>query len=88
MADVNRQTPSPAGGTFDKDSTGALNGRVTDNANRVFGRVGQREVVSALDREIAGTAHISKMFARYGVTAYITKAEVCPRCRRYEPMAT
>jgi predicted amidohydrolase YtcJ len=70
MADVNRQTPNPAGGTFDKDSAGALNGRVTDNANSSFGRVGERrEVVSALDREIAGTAHISKMFARYGVTS-------------------
>ena len=30
MADVNRSTPNPPGGTFDKDSTGALNGRVTD----------------------------------------------------------
>jgi predicted amidohydrolase YtcJ len=69
MADVNRRTPNPAGGTFDRDSTGALNGRVTDNANRVFNRVGKRESVNALDREIAGTAHISKMFARYGVTS-------------------
>lgn len=69
IADVNRQTPNPAGGTFDKDSTGALNGRVTDNANRAFDRVGKRDVVSELDREIAGIAHISKMFARYGVTS-------------------
>jgi predicted amidohydrolase YtcJ len=69
MADVNSQTPNPAGGTFDRNSTGALNGRVTDNANRVFNRVGKREAVNSLDREIAGTAHISKMFARYGVTS-------------------
>jgi predicted amidohydrolase YtcJ len=69
MAHVNRQTPNPAGGTFDKDSTGVLNGRVTDNANSVFNRVGKRASVNALDREIAGTAHISKMFARYGVTS-------------------
>ncbi len=69
MADVNLQTPNPAGGTFDRDSTGVLNGRVTDNANSVFNRVGKREAVNALDREIAGTAHISKMFARYGVTS-------------------
>ena len=40
MADVNRQTPNPPGGTFDRDSTGALNGRVTDNAKSVFYRVG------------------------------------------------
>jgi predicted amidohydrolase YtcJ len=69
MANVNGQTPNPAGGTFDRDSTGVLNGRVTDNANSVFNRVGKRASVNTLDREIAGTAHISKMFARYGVTS-------------------
>jgi hypothetical protein len=80
MADVNRQTPDPPGGTFDRDSAGALNGRVTDNAKRIFSRVGKRQTVSAenggldapansLDREVAGLAHISKMFARYGVTS-------------------
>jgi predicted amidohydrolase YtcJ len=68
MADVNRQTPNPPGGTFDKDSSGALNGRVTDNANSAFFRVGRREARNTPDREIAGIAHISKMFARYGVT--------------------
>jgi predicted amidohydrolase YtcJ len=69
MANVNGQTPNPAGGTFDRDSTGVLNGRVTDNANSFFSRVGKRGSVNTLDREIAGTAHISKMFARYGVTS-------------------
>jgi predicted amidohydrolase YtcJ len=79
LADVNAQTPNPAGGTFDKDSTGALNGRVTDNAKSAFYRVGKRRNVTpensgldasaaSLEREIAGLAHISKMFARYGVT--------------------
>jgi predicted amidohydrolase YtcJ len=69
MADVNRQTPNPAGGTFDKDSTGALNGRVTDTATRVFSREGKRQTPNAsADRDVAGLAHISKMFARYGVT--------------------
>jgi predicted amidohydrolase YtcJ len=80
MADVSRQTPNPPGGTFDKDSTGALNGRVTDGAKNVFSRVGKRQTRTAensgldapadsLEREIAGIAHISKMFARYGVTS-------------------
>jgi hypothetical protein len=70
MADVNRSTPNPAGGTFDKDSTGALNGRVTDRANDVFYKVGRRQAsAGSLQREIAGLAHISKMFARYGVTS-------------------
>jgi predicted amidohydrolase YtcJ len=81
MADVNRQTPNPSGGTFDRDSTGSLNGRVTDNAKSVFSRVGKHQTLTdensglddapsgLLDREIAGMAHMSKMFARYGVTS-------------------
>jgi len=80
MADVNAQTPNPPGGTFDKDSTGALSGRVTDNAKNAFYRVGKRRSVTpensgldasaeSLEREIAGVAYISKMFARYGVTS-------------------
>jgi predicted amidohydrolase YtcJ len=77
LAGINRQTPNPPGGTFDRDSTGALNGRVTDAANDVFYRVGQRRTVGngaldapndSLEREIAGLTHISKMFARYGVS--------------------
>lgn len=71
LADVNNQTPNPAGGTFDKDSSGALNGRATDGATRVFSRAGKRQVIPPDDRfarEVAGIAHISKMFARYGVT--------------------
>jgi predicted amidohydrolase YtcJ len=71
MAGITGQTANPPGGTFDKDSTGALNGRVTDNATRVFARVGTRAApsASALDREVAGLTHISKMFGRYGVTS-------------------
>src|ERR1700689_319059 len=79
LAGVNAQTPNPAGGTFDKDSTGDLTGRVTDNAKSAFYRVGKRRNVTpensgldasaaSLEREVAGLAHISKMFARYGVT--------------------
>jgi predicted amidohydrolase YtcJ len=68
MADVNNKTPNPAGGTFDKDANGALNGRVTDTAKGVLARVGKRRTLPA-DSETAGLAYISKMFARYGVTS-------------------
>ncbi|MBV8820063.1 MAG: amidohydrolase [Acidobacteriaceae bacterium] len=69
LADVNSRTPNPPGGTFDKDSSGALNGRVTDTAKSAFARAGKRQTRSdPMQREIAGVAHISKMFARYGVT--------------------
>jgi len=74
MADVNGQTPNPPGGTFDKDAAGALNGRVTDTAKNALSRGGKRRPAAEmsdaalLEREVAGVAHISKMFARYGVT--------------------
>lgn len=76
IAGINGQTPNPAGGTFDKDATGALNGRVTDRANSAFSNIGRRQSqnggpgvsATSLEREVAGLAYISKMFARYGVT--------------------
>ena len=76
LADVNRATPNPPGGTFDKDGSGQLNGRVTDAGKRRFAGIGKRGNVSStagapsepLAREVAGLAHISKIFARYGVT--------------------
>jgi predicted amidohydrolase YtcJ len=71
LAGVNGQTANPPGGTFDRDLAGALNGRVTDNAANVFRGIGNRRARTAEngDREVAGLTHISKMFARYGVTS-------------------
>ena len=72
MAKVTRETPNPPGGTFDKDASGDLSGRVTDRATAVFQNVGTRERPSAEEqakRERAGIAHISKEFARYGLTS-------------------
>ncbi len=72
MADVNRNTPNPPGGTFDRDSDGSLNGRVTDRATSVFNKVGKRPVYppdQAAQRDRDGLAYISKQFVRYGVTS-------------------
>ncbi|MEA3247880.1 MAG: amidohydrolase [Gemmatimonadota bacterium] len=72
MAGVTRDTPNPPGGTFDKDASGDLNGRVTDRARSVFNRVGTRPRYSAAEqdkRERDGIAHISKQFVRYGLTS-------------------
>jgi predicted amidohydrolase YtcJ len=72
MAGVTKQTPNPAGGTFDRDSLGDLNGRVTDRARGVFSRVGQRQTFSADERQKRsrdGLAFISKQFVRYGLTS-------------------
>src|SRR5579859_7460552 len=72
MADINKKTPNPPGGTFDRDANGELNGRVTDRAKNVFNKVGKRRTFSAeqtLQRDRDGLAYISKQFVRYGVTS-------------------
>lgn len=71
LAKVTESTPNPPGGTFDRDASGNLNGRVTDRAMAAFQNAGTRPVFSeaeSLDRECNGIAHISKQFARYGLT--------------------
>ena len=72
MAGINKNTPNPPGGTFDKDENGDLNGRVTDRARGALNRVGQRETVPAgkgEQRDRDGIAYISKQFVRYGLTS-------------------
>lgn len=72
MAGVNKSTPNPPGGTFDRDTNGDLNGRVTDRARRVFENVGKYPIYTPdqrLQRDRDGLAYISKQFVRYGVTS-------------------
>ena len=47
LAGVGRVTPNPSGGTFDRDSNGELNGRVTDNAIDLVNKIGTRATLSA-----------------------------------------
>jgi predicted amidohydrolase YtcJ len=71
LADINKQTPNPPGGTYDKDASGDLNGRVTDRARSAFDKVGKRPVFSAeqrLQRARDGLTYISQQFVRYGLT--------------------
>src|SRR5207247_3094271 len=71
MAGVTKSTTNPAGGTFDRDENGDLNGRVTDRARSVFARAGTRPTVPADQRDQRdrdGLAYISKQFVRYGLT--------------------
>ena len=42
MAGITKNTPNPPGGTFDRDASGDLNGRVTDRAMAALNRVGKR----------------------------------------------
>ncbi|MCA0375605.1 MAG: amidohydrolase [Gemmatimonadetes bacterium] len=71
LAKVTKDTPAPAGGTFDKDANGELSGRATDRAMNVLNAAGARPTLSEAERERRerdGIAHISKEFARYGLT--------------------
>jgi predicted amidohydrolase YtcJ len=71
MAGVDKNTANPPGGTFDRDANGELTGRVTDRAMGVVNRVGKRPLLTQAQeqqRERDGLAHMSKQFARYGVT--------------------
>jgi predicted amidohydrolase YtcJ len=72
MAGITRDSVNPPGGTFERDATGNLNGRVTDRAGAVFEKVGQRRQFTPeerLQRGQAAMAHISKQFVRYGLTS-------------------
>lgn len=72
MADINKNTPNPPGGTFDRDADGNLNGRVTDRATAIVNRVGKRQIFSPAQTEQRnrdGLAYISKQFVRYGLTS-------------------
>src|SRR5216683_4547747 len=72
MADINKNTSNPPGGTYDRDASGDLNGRVTDRARTPFNRAGKRPAYTpeqALQRSREGLAFISKQFVRYGVTS-------------------
>ena len=72
LAGVDKNTPNPPGGTYDRDANGELNGRVTDRATGALNRIGKRatftpEQIAQRDRD--GLAYISKQFVRYGVTS-------------------
>jgi predicted amidohydrolase YtcJ len=72
LAGITKDTPNPAGGTFDRDANGELNGRVTDRARGMMSRAGKRPTYTAeqtAQRDRAGIAHISKEFVRYGLTS-------------------
>jgi len=71
MAGITKSTPGMAGGTYDHDASGELNGRVTDLAMDVFDKVGKRTTYSAdetMRRDRDGLAYISKQFVRFGLT--------------------
>jgi hypothetical protein len=72
LAGVNKNTRDPFGGTFDRDGSGELTGRVSDNARDVFEKVGKRTKLTPsrqVQRYRDGQAYMSKQFVRYGLTS-------------------
>jgi len=72
VAGIDRNTPNPAGGTFDHDAKGELSGRATDNAMEVMNKFVKRPTLSeeeTLLRNREGLTLISKQFVRFGVTS-------------------
>jgi predicted amidohydrolase YtcJ len=72
LAGVTRNTPNSPAGTFDRNTNGELNGRVTDRARNVFNNVGMRPGFTAdqmLRRNRDALTFISKQFVRYGLTS-------------------
>src|SRR5258708_20869771 len=72
MAGITKDTPNPAGGTFDRDAHGELTGRVTDRARGVFETVGKHMSYAgeeAMRRDRDGLAFISMQFMRHCLTS-------------------
>ena len=72
LAGITKTIKDSAAGTYDRDHSGDLNGRVTDRARLVFNTAGSRPVFSAAqtqERNRAAQAYISKQFVRYGLTS-------------------
>jgi predicted amidohydrolase YtcJ len=67
LAGVDDKTPDPPGGRFERDSSGHLTGHVADAAAGAFNKFIQDNPTRDDFRK--GTALISKMFARRGVTS-------------------
>jgi predicted amidohydrolase YtcJ len=72
LAGVTKNTPDSTAGTFDRDASGELNGRVTDRARAVFDNVGMRPNYTADQTRLRNRdalTYISKQFVRYGLTS-------------------
>jgi predicted amidohydrolase YtcJ len=70
-AGITKNTPNPYGGTYDKNETGELNGRVTDRAMATLSSAGKQETFSPAEkgkRVSDGVAFMSKKFVQYGLT--------------------
>ena len=91
MADINKQTPNPPGGTFDRDANGELNGRLPTGRRTCLTR-------SASGRPLAPNRRCSAIAMGWPTSpssssamasrACITRVAICSPCSRCAPMVT
>jgi predicted amidohydrolase YtcJ len=87
LADITPSTPDPSNGRFFRDATGALTGRVAEQARGVFGRVGRREQFTPeqqRDRGRQGMRHISELLTAAGLTTVHDAGAGADKIRTYE----
>lgn len=87
LANVTAQTPDPPGGRFFRDAVGAPNGRVAERAVGVLTRVGQRQRFTPeqqRERARLGMQHMSKLFAKAGLTSAHDAGTSAQTIRAYE----
>ena len=87
LADITPSTPDPAHGRFFRDASGALTGRVAEQARGVFGRVGRRTSHTPeeqRDRGRRGMRHISELLTAAGLTTVHDAGAGADRIRTYE----
>jgi predicted amidohydrolase YtcJ len=87
LADITPSTPDPSNGRFFRDASGALTGRVAEQARGVFGRVGRREQFTPdqqRDRGRQGMRHISELLTAAGLTTVHDAGAGADKIRTYE----
>jgi predicted amidohydrolase YtcJ len=87
LADITPTTPDPDHGRFFRDASGALTGRVAEQARNVFGRVGRRTQYTPeqqRDRSRQGMRHISELLTAAGLTTVHDAGAGADRIRTYE----
>jgi predicted amidohydrolase YtcJ len=87
LADITPSTPDPSNGRFFRDASGALTGRVAEQARGVFGRVGRREQFTPeqrRDRDRQGMKYISELLTAAGLTTVHDAGTSADKVRTYE----
>jgi predicted amidohydrolase YtcJ len=87
LADITPGTPDPSNGRFFRDASGALTGRVAEQARGVFGRVGRRQQFTPeeqRERGRQGMRHISEQLTAAGLTTVHDAGAGADKIRAYE----